>query len=147
MWKLNKKAFTIIEVLCSMTLFSLMAITAVSVIIVSCKLKLYNENLREYAYFIEGLKNNIAYNLKEEELFYIKQGEEKFIHKENINMENLRKKHLKEILSKSNPKEEPYIHVNVEKVEDKHKRYNVNILLKISDDKYIECDFDKDFEQ
>lgn len=146
-WKLNKNAFTIIEVLCSMTLFSLMAITAASVVTVSYRLKLYNENLRKYACFVEGLKNNIAYNLKEEELLYIKQNEESFIYKENINMENLKKKNLKEMLCKNIPKEEPYIHVNVEKVADKHKQYNISILLKTSDNKYIKCDFDKDFEQ
>lgn len=146
MLKLSNQAFTLIELMCSIALFSLMSITAASVITCSCKLKLYNENLRNYTYFVEGLKNNIAYNLKAEELCYIKENGKKFIHKENINIENLKGKNLKEILCANVPKQEPYIQIDVEKIEDKNKYYSISIFLKMSDSNNIRCKFDKGFE-
>lgn len=145
MLKSSKQAFTLIELMCSIALFSLMSITAASVITCSCRLKLYNENLRNYTYFVEGLKNNIAYNLKEEELCYIKENGKKFIHKENINIKNLKGKNLEEILCANIPEQEPYIQVNVKEIENKNKYYSISILLKMLDSNNIRCEFNKEF--
>lgn len=147
MCKLSKKAFTLIEVLCSIALFSLMTITAATVIISSFKMKLYNENLKNYTYFIEGLKNNILYNIESMDLLYMKENKQNFIHKENINMESLKKRNLREILSENIPQEEPYVVLNVQELQDENKYYSINIVLKMSKDKQIKCEFNKGKDQ
>ncbi|WP_170063661.1 type II secretion system protein [Clostridium liquoris] len=147
MCKLNKKAFTLIEVLCSIALFSLMTITAATVIISSFKMKLYNEDLKNYTYFIEGLKNNILYNTENMDLLYMKENKQNFIHKGNINMESLKKRNLREILSENIPQEEPYVVLNVQELQDENKYYSINIVLKMSKDKQIKCEFNKGKDQ
>ena len=56
---LVKKGFTLIEVLCSITVFSILFMTAISIQLNSFKVKKYNKDLYNSILIMEYVKNNI----------------------------------------------------------------------------------------
>ncbi|KAJ53425.1 hypothetical protein CTM_03004 [Clostridium tetanomorphum DSM 665] len=145
MYKSSKSAFTLIEVLCSISLFSIMLVTSTAIILNSFKLKLYNEELKEYAYFLEGLKNVILYDLDDDDFLYLNNKSKVFINENNMKLEKLKKGNLKNTLDE-NISGEIYTCINIKKIKNKDKYYKININLKLTEDEDIRSQFIKKWE-
>ncbi|HEY5562795.1 MAG TPA: prepilin-type N-terminal cleavage/methylation domain-containing protein [Clostridiaceae bacterium] len=99
MLKSKTRAFTIIEVLCSISIFSLLFLFLVSLELNRLKIIRCNENLRGYIYIIEILKNRILVNesfstinsLDKDTVYYIENEEMKGEIIKGINLNNLSK--------------------------------------------------------
>jgi prepilin-type N-terminal cleavage/methylation domain-containing protein len=97
MLKSKTKAFTIIEVLCSISIFSLLFLFLVSMELGKLKIAKYNEKLRDNIYIIEILKNRILVNedfntlnsLNKDTLYYIENADMKGEVIKTINFNNL----------------------------------------------------------
>lgn len=114
MWKLKtNNGFTLIEILCSISIFSVMF--AMIITIELKNISLHNENLklRDYKYFMEALKNDIKFNWNYEELRRLSV-KEMYIEGDNINITVLKEGRGINILNTEKPDYLPYIEISIQ---------------------------------
>lgn len=114
MWKLKtNNGFTLVEILCSISIFSVMF--AMIITIELKNISLHNENLmlRDYKYFMESLKNDIKFNWNYEELKQLL-GKQMYIRGDNINITMLKEGRGREILTTEKPDCLPYIEIGIQ---------------------------------
>ncbi len=108
MSKLNKsKGITLLEVICSLCIFTIMFLYIMNCYIRNVRLSKYNDEMNQTIQFVEALKNNLIYKCTYEEIkniFYLYTDENAveafYINKENINIDILYHKEFKEIISR-----------------------------------------------
>lgn len=108
MFKLNKfKGFTLIEVICSLSIFAIIFAYIMNFQLRDIRLSKYNDEMNRAIEFVEALKNNIIYKWEYEEIRHIYYSllngdlkEKLYINKDNINIEELENKEIKDIVSK-----------------------------------------------
>ncbi len=143
MWILKiKKGFTLIEVMCTIALFSILFITCLSIQLNTLTVKKYNESIIKYSLYMEYIKNNIMGNFTHEDIENLKTQNRYYISKENIDLENFREKKLRTLFTETSLKEKPYLVMSIEgdMVYKINLKLYTNILKK---EKVIECEFFK----
>lgn len=110
---LCRKGFTLIEVLCSVTIFSILFMTAVSIQLNSFKIKRYNKDLYKSNLIMEYVKNNIIYNCSYDEVLYLNNKDKKYINCANLDFENIKDDNLVNVFSDVLPNKKPYIVLSV----------------------------------
>lgn len=111
-----KKGFTLIEVLCSISVFIILFTAAFSIQLNTFKIKKYNGKIKNYTYVIEYIKNNIIYSLGYEELINLSHDGRKYIKLEDALKAENENSNILSVFSSENPGKE-YIEVDVEKGE------------------------------
>ncbi|CDI49733.1 hypothetical protein BN906_01737 [Clostridium tetani 12124569] len=127
MFKLNKRGFTLIEVLCAVSVFLIFTTLALSIFNKSIKVKKYNNYYKESIYFIEAIKNTLVYNSSLEEINKIKDKGSIVILEKDMNIDNVRNKSFLNIRYTSNLNY-PYIVLNIEEREEDF-LINIKIIL------------------
>lgn len=110
---LIKKGFTLIEVLCSITIFSILFMTAISIQLNSFKVKKYNKDLYNSILIMEYIKNNIIYNCSYDEIMYLNSMNKRYISCNDLNFHSIKDNNLINLVSDAVPDEEPYVVLSI----------------------------------
>lgn len=114
MWKSNnKKGYTLLEVLLSLTIISLLINSIMLVLITTMKVHTENKNKQEYVYFMEALSKEIEWNWSYDDITGFNNQYNLYIDKEHMNLGILKYNNPKEIFSDTMPMEQPYIEIAV----------------------------------
>ncbi|RXI71632.1 prepilin-type N-terminal cleavage/methylation domain-containing protein [Clostridium tetani] len=143
MFKLNKRGFTLIEVLCAVSVFLIFTTLALSIFNKSIKVKKYNNYYKESIYFIEAIKNTLVYNSSSEEINKIKDKGSIVILEKDMNIDNVRNKSFLNTRDTSHLNY-PYIVLNIEEREDD---FLINIKNHFNKNKEISMGFYKEKER
>ena len=87
MLKTNKRGFTLVEVLCSLAVFSIIFVCMMSYEVSSLNMKKDVKNTSNNVIMIENLKNNILYSMTFEELNKLKNDGKIFVKKADITLD------------------------------------------------------------
>jgi prepilin-type N-terminal cleavage/methylation domain-containing protein len=111
---MNKKAFTLVEVMVSLSIFSLLFLFALSMEMTNIKIKKYNEDTRINLNFYEALKNNLMNNSSYNSLKAYS-GKTVYLEKEKMNLSFLKDNYYKisDFFSALKPEVKPYIEIQV----------------------------------
>ena len=104
----NKAAFTIIEVLCAMGMFTLLFLFIVTVNLNIKKIEYNKENNFRYTSFFEAFKNKIVANTAFQEVVMLK-GNTLYIKGENLYLEKLKYTNIVDLVQINEPVKEPFI--------------------------------------
>ncbi|MEW9093684.1 MAG: prepilin-type N-terminal cleavage/methylation domain-containing protein [Clostridiaceae bacterium] len=144
MFKSNKRAFSLIEVVISISLFTILFISSSLVTMNYLKLKDYNSNFKSSIYFLEGLKNTLEYNNCVEDIEAINNISPVYFYGEDMNIKSLREGSLYSLSKLELPKEEmSYILLDIVKQKDESHVYEIKILY-IHGNKLYEYKFIKE---
>lgn len=144
MWKLKNKnrGFTIIEVMCSVTIFSIIFLTALSIKIATYKIKIYNDSVLKNIVFLESLKSEILSNLSDTELNELVNSNRVFINSENINENSLKDGKIADLFSNNKKPEMPYLKIAVDNGTFTHIKIEMYTKV-IGKNKTLKCEFYK----
>ncbi|NME94850.1 hypothetical protein HF847_02375 [Clostridium cochlearium] len=117
MFRSSKKGFSLIDVLCAITVFLILTTLALSIFSKSIKVKKYNNYYKESIYFIEAIKNTLIYYSTLEEINKIKERAPIVIARKDMNMDNVKNKSFLKTSENSNLNY-PYVVLNIEEKED-----------------------------
>lgn len=134
--------FTLIEVMCSIAVFSILFLTALSIKLAEERMKVYNDKVLQYTTCIETVKNEMISNMTCDEVVKLYDSDKVFINRENLNIDSLKSNNISELFSEEQQSEMPYIQMSVEDGQLQHiniKMYT-RILNKI---KILSCEFHK----
>lgn len=91
MWKSNsKKGYTLIEVVCSLTILSILLLAAMITELYYFSLKRYNQNLVQCTCYLEALKSNLRDQYSYADINSFQTGRNYYVSKENINIDELK---------------------------------------------------------
>lgn len=122
--KLNKnKGFSLIEVLCSLSIFSIIFLTSQDIILNSIKARNANGIYEKNMTYLDGLKNLINSNNSFEQINEIKNSGKIYIESSNINMDSLKYMNLQDILTSMPQNKLPYVKLTI----IGNKVYEINI--------------------
>jgi len=143
MYKLNeKKGFTLIEVLCSITLFSVLFMIILTMQLKVVKIQKYNKQIDNYTLFMEEIKNVMIYNSTYDEIEKLNLENKYYISEENIDFDKLREKGVINMFVETRPLKEPYLVISIE--EGKVLKVNLKLYANIiNNTKVMECEFYK----
>ncbi|WP_411679216.1 prepilin-type N-terminal cleavage/methylation domain-containing protein [Clostridium thailandense] len=142
-WNLSiKKGYSLIEVMCSITIFSTLFITVLSIQINNLKIKSINNEIYNYSVFLEAAKNNIMYNCSYDEIQKLDFEKKYYISKENLQIDKIKDKGIQNLFVTEKPLDGAYLVINIE--EGKVMKLNLKLYEKIrKGTKVIECEFYK----
>lgn len=143
MYKLNKKkGFNLIEVICSITLFSILFMITLTIGVKVLNIKKYNKEINNYTLVMEEIKNRMIYNSTYNEIERLNLEHKYYISKEDINLDKLRQKDLIDIFIESKPFQEPYLVISIE--EGYILKLNLKLYAKVNNNiNIMECEFYK----
>lgn len=113
--KNKKSGFTIIEVMCALSIFALIFMTTIGIRFSTIKMKAYNDKMEKYIGNINEVKSEILSNSSDEEINSMLNLGEVYISKDNIDTESIRHKKITEIITTSLPYEKPYMKISLSK--------------------------------
>lgn len=113
---LNKKGFTLVEVLCSLAVFSVISICMMFFDVASLNMKKNIKTMDNNIIIMEALKNNIIYSMTYEELEKLKTDKKLYINKENMTFDKI-KMGANDVFSVEQPTHDPYIKLTLSKPE------------------------------
>ncbi|WP_315114487.1 prepilin-type N-terminal cleavage/methylation domain-containing protein [uncultured Clostridium sp.] len=146
MFKSNKRAFSLVEVTISISLFTILFISSALVTMNYLKLKNYNSNFKNSIYFLEGLKNTLEYNACAEDIETINNISPIYFYGEDMNVKNLKSGNLYSLGKLKLPRDKmPYILLDITREDDENQVYEIDILY-IFGDKSYEYKFIKELE-
>ncbi|MBW9151881.1 type II secretion system protein [Clostridium estertheticum] len=139
---LSKKGFTLIEVLCSLGVFSIIFICMMSFDKACINMKKDIKNINNDVIIMEAIKNNIIYSMTFNELEQLKTNKNFFVNKENMNFDKI-KTNVKQVFSDYASTQNPYIELRL--IKDELNVYNVKLLLHTGkkDIEELRCNFYK----
>ncbi|MHC6179432.1 type II secretion system protein [Clostridium sp. JNZ X4-2] len=136
------KGFTLIEVLCSITVFSLLFMTALLIQLNTVKVKKYNEEVNRYTLIMEYVKNNIISNFSREDVLNLYKTGRIYVNCSEIKFEDIEEMEAGNLFSDVKPIKEPYIVLNV--MENNVLKVNLQLYRKTYGKiKVDECEFYK----
>jgi len=139
---LIKKGFTLIEVLCSITVFSVLFMTALFIQVDALKVKTYNEEMNNCTLVMEYVKNSIMYNCSYDSLLNLSMKEKTYIDCSNLKFQHIKNINVTTLFSDEKPLKEPYIILKV--TGEKVLKVNLQLHAKMYGNiKVEECDFYK----
>ena len=86
---INKSGFTLVEVLCSLGIFSIIFICMMSFDVTSLNIRNDIKNINNNAVIMESLKNSIIYSMSYERLEQLKSSNRVFVNKENMTLSKI----------------------------------------------------------
>lgn len=131
MYRLNKKkGFTLLEVMSSITLFSILFMIIITMELKVLKVEKYNKEINYYSIVVEEIKNAMIYNSTYDEIKKLNLEHKYYIPTENINFQEFGAKDVTDMFVETKPLEEPYIEISVEdgKVLKVNFRFYGNVL-------------------
>jgi prepilin-type N-terminal cleavage/methylation domain-containing protein len=140
---ISKKGFTLVEVLCSLGVFSIIFICMMSYEVASINIKRNIKTINDNVLIMEAFKNNILYSMTFEEVELLQRDNRTFVNKENMTF-NKSNTSLINVFSKQAYIEKPYMKLSFLKYESKV--YNLNLSLyagKPNDVLQLQCNFYK----
>ena len=111
----NKYGFTIVEVTCSIAIFCLLFLSAVSILIKSFQIQTYNIDNEKYEYTMELLKNKIQYDCSYDEIKKLPLASHYYISKEKLESNTIIESNFCDLISYTKPEEFPYAVVDIKK--------------------------------
>lgn len=140
---ISKKGFTMIEVLCSLGIFSIIFICMISFEVTSLNIKKDIKNINNYVTIMECLKNNIIYSMSFEGLEQLQKNNSVFVNKENMTLNKIQTG-VMEVFSEEAILTDAYIQLNFLKCE--FKVYTLSLSLhdgRSEDTIELQCNFYK----
>ncbi|MEK6264639.1 MAG: prepilin-type N-terminal cleavage/methylation domain-containing protein [Clostridium sp.] len=104
----SDKGFTLVEVICSLGIFSIIFISIMSYDITSSKMKYSIKNTNDNVFIMETIKNNIIYSMTFEELEVLKRDNMVFINSGNMTILKI-KQSIMSVFSGEVLTESPYV--------------------------------------
>ena len=140
---LSKTGFTLVEVLCSLGVFSIIFVCMMSFDGASLKMQNDVRNINNNVLVMEAIKNKILYSMTFNELEQLTGSNGIYINKENMNFDKS-KTDIRDVFTKSIPNQTPYIKLSL--IKDQLNVYKLNLLLntgkvKVADE--LQCNFYK----
>ena len=123
---LSKKGFTLVELICSLGIFSIIFISMISYGVASLSMKKGIKAINDNVFIMEGLKNNIIYSMSFEELEQLKNDNRVFINKENMTFDKIQTA-LLDVFSNTPCEENAYLELRFLKYE--FKVYTLGLFL------------------
>lgn len=140
--KSKKSGFTIIEVICALSIFTLMFMTAVSIRLSTIKMKVYNDSMEKYTEFVSEVRNEVLSNTSNEEISLMLEEGDVYIDKDSINNEVIKRSKITEIISNIVPEKKPYMKISL--LDGNLVEVNLNMYTNISGrEESINCRFYK----
>lgn len=139
----NRKGFTLIEVLCSLGIFSIIFICIISCQLSALNMKKSIKTMNNNVLIMETLKNNIIYSMNYNDLVILESNKNFYVHKDNLRLDKL-KGELINTFNATKPIGEPYIELSFLQCESKV--YHLKITFNpehISNQSKLQCDFYK----
>ena len=139
----SKKGFTLVEVLCSLGVFSIIFICMMSFELASLNMKKDIKTINNNISIMENLKNNIIYTMTFKELEQLNTDKKFYINKENMTFDKTKIGEM-DVFSKQEPVEIPYIKCSF--IKDNLGVYKVSLLLyaeEPNDISKLKCNFYK----
>ncbi len=114
MWKLNSKkpGFTIIEVMCSFTVFTILFLTAMSIRLCTIKMQYYDDQIELYTEYIQDARTEILSNTSNEQLNKLIDDGKIYIDKDQLNEGCLTSGNINILFTSSVPDREPYLKIS-----------------------------------
>lgn len=138
----NKKGFTIIEVMCSVAVFSIFFLTSLSIKLATDRMKIYNDEILVYTEYIEILKNEIICNITCDEVKNLSESGRVFINSENINAPVIKNSSIYNMFSSELKSGRPYIQISL--TDGELQLISIRMYTKIiSKNKIFSCQFYK----
>ncbi|MCB2297106.1 type II secretion system protein [Clostridium tagluense] len=140
---ISKKGFTLLEVLCSLGIFSTIFICMMSFDLTSHNIKKDIKTTNNNVSIMEGLKNNIIYSMTFEGLEGLQKNNRVFVNKENMTLNKIQSGVL-DVFSEKAILMDPYIELSFLKCE--FKVYTLRLSLHSGSPKNIielQCNFYK----
>ncbi len=143
MLKLNKKSgYSILEVLCAISILSIMLSGILMLDLNNLKLKKYNNEIIRYTYILDTLKKEILFNCTYEDIKNITENNKKYISGEYLTIENIKKLKLNQLFNEDVKLDDTYLEMNI--VDDTAFKIELNIHLMLKSKKdIIKCEFYK----
>lgn len=139
----SKKGFTLIEVLCSLGVFSIIFTCMMSYELASINMKKDVKILNNNVLIMETLKNNIIYSMTYEELSKLQNDNKLFINSENITFDRIRTP-VVDLFSNTMPINKSYIKLSFIKSELKVYSLNLSLYTGIPNSALVlQCNFYK----
>jgi len=114
MWKLKiKPAFTLIEVICSIAIFSLLFTSALTIELNAIRLRRYNCKLYQHSILMETVKNNLIGNSSYDELKSLYNNNKFYINKEFLSNNKLKALKIVDVTSEALASNELYVKLNI----------------------------------
>ncbi|PJI09921.1 MULTISPECIES: prepilin-type N-terminal cleavage/methylation domain-containing protein [Clostridium] len=120
----SKKGFALVEVMCAFSIFSILFLFAIDLKVDELKMKKFNDEVMNYTYYLDAVKNEIIFNYNNSDIEGLKQKGKICLSKSDIQSNNYTPD-LKNI-GTCNLNSYPYIIVNDSNVGG---RTNVNLKL------------------
>lgn len=143
MYRLNKKkGFTLIEVLCSITLLSVLFMIILTMELKVLKVEKYNKQINNYTLFMEEIKNVMIYNSTYDEIEKLNLEHKYYIPEENIDFDKLREKGIINMFVETKPLKDSYLVISIE--DGKVLKVNLKLYANIiNNTRVMECEFYK----
>lgn len=138
----KKKAFSIIEVMCSCAVFSILLLTSLSINLAAIRMKVYNDEVLKYSAYIETIKNEIICNMTSDEIKDLYESGRVFINSENINGSILKNSRISNLFTEEQKSDMPYIQVSVTDGDLQYISITMNTKI-LSKNKMFSCAFYK----
>ena len=143
MFQLSKKGFTLVEVICSLSIFSIIFICMVSFEASSLNMKRDVKYINNNVLVMETLKNSIIYSMTFIELEQLIKDNKIYITNENMDFDKI-KTDVMDVFTMPIPTQKPYIGLSY--LKDNLKVYKLTLSLyteESSDIGEIQCNFYK----
>jgi len=140
---ISKKGFTLVEVVCSLSILSLIFICIFSYEVTSLNIKKNIKTINDNTLLMETLKNNIIYSMSFDDLEQLQRESKTFINNENMCLDKIRRG-VSNVFSEHLCEEQPYIQLSFLKCE--FKVYSLKLTLhtgKPNDKEELQCNFYK----
>lgn len=138
----SNKGFTLIEVLCSLCVFSILFLSALTMQINSYKIEKYYKEFESYCLFEEYVKNNLIYNCTYDEIQQLKAQNRFYISNDNIKLNNIENAGFTDMFVSTVQQQKPYAQIDIQG--DKVLKINLKLYMQIMNKKEVmECEFYK----
>lgn len=140
---ISEKGFTLVEVLCSLGVFSIIFICLMSFDVASLNMKKDIKTINNNVFVMEAVKNNIIYSMTYEELKQLKTSNKFYINSDNMTFDKI-KTNIMEVFSDQDPVANDYIKLSIS--EPDTKVYKLNLALysgKPNNTVELQCNFYK----
>ncbi len=133
---LNKKSgFTLVEVMCSIAVFSIIFISAFTIKLCTKKVKNYNNILTKYTYYCSEIKNDLLVNASREDIVKLIKSNKKYINLSTINENDFKNENVINLFTDFVNQDDTYAEINA--IDDVLQHIFVKVSFSFLDKKII----------
>lgn len=138
----KKSGYSIVEVLCAITILSITFTGLITLELSNLKLKKYNEEIIRYTYVLDALKQEIMFNCSYDDVKNVFNSNRKFIAEENLTLERIKNLSLNELFDASVNTNNAYLSMTV--TDEDILKIDLELHLKLQrKENLIKCEFYK----